>query len=95
MNPKNGLLTIAAGAAIAGTGISAGEQAGALAVFIAIATLGVAAPLVVYFALGSRSAEVLEEMKDWMAANNGAIMAVLLLVIGAKLIGDGISGLSA
>ena len=56
VNPKNGLLTIAAGAAIAGTGISAGEQAGALAVFIAIATLGVAAPLVVYFALGSRSA---------------------------------------
>ena len=34
-------------------------------------------------------------MKDWMAANNAAIMAVLLLVIGAKLIGDGISGLSA
>ena len=30
-----------------------------------------------------------------MAANNAAIMAVLLLVIGAKLIGDGISGLSA
>ncbi len=63
--------------------------------FIAIGTLGVAAPLVIYFALGSRSARVLEEMKDWMTANNGAIMAVLLLVIGAKLIGDGVSGLSA
>jgi MFS family permease len=94
-NPKNGLLTIGAAAAIAGTGISAGQQAGALAVFIAIGTLGVAAPIVVYFALGSRSAKVLEEMKDWMAANNAAIMTVLLLVIGAKLIGDGISGLSA
>lgn len=95
LNPKNALLTIAAGATIAGTGISAAEQAGALAVFIVIATVGVAAPVVVYFALGSRSAEVLEEMKNWMSANNAAIMAVLLLVIGAKLIGDGISGLSA
>jgi hypothetical protein len=30
-----------------------------------------------------------------MARNNAVIMAVLLLVIGAKLLGDGIAGLSA
>jgi hypothetical protein len=29
-----------------------------------------------------------------MAAHNSAIMAVLLVVIGAKLIGDGIAGLA-
>ena len=29
-----------------------------------------------------------------MAAHNAAIMAVLCLVIGAKLIGDGVTGLS-
>lgn len=34
------------------------------------------------------------EREGWMAANNAAIMAVLCLVIGAKLIGDGISGLA-
>ena len=32
-------------------------------------------------------------MKAWMAANNAAIMAVLMLVIGTKLLGDGIAGL--
>jgi hypothetical protein len=37
---------------------------------------------------------VLGELKDWMSGHNAAIMAVLLLVIGAKLIGDGITGLS-
>jgi Sap, sulfolipid-1-addressing protein len=95
VNPKNGLMTIGAAAAIAQTGISAGAQAGTLAVYIVIATLGVAAPVVLYFALGSRSAAILEELKDWMAHNNAAIMAVLLLVIGAKLTGDGISGLSS
>jgi hypothetical protein len=94
-NPKNGLMTIGAAAAIAQTGISAGAQAGTLAVYILIATLGVAAPVVLYFARGNRSAAILEELKDWMAHNNAAIMAVLLLVIGAKLIGDGISGLSS
>jgi hypothetical protein len=30
-----------------------------------------------------------------MARNNAAVMAVLILVIGVKLIGDGIAGLSA
>jgi hypothetical protein len=35
---------------------------------------------------------VLGSLKNWMARNNRAVMAVLLLVIGAKLIGDGISG---
>jgi hypothetical protein len=33
-------------------------------------------------------------MKVWLAAHNAAIMTVLLLVLGAKLIGDAIGGLS-
>jgi threonine/homoserine/homoserine lactone efflux protein len=94
INPKNGLMTIGAGAAIAQTGIGAGQQAGTLAIFILIASIGVGAPVVMFFALGDRSVKVLSELKDWMSGNNAAIMAVLLLVIGAKLIGDGITGLS-
>ena len=57
-------------------------------------TLGVAAPVVIYFALGQRARRILDELKAWMGAHNAAIMAVLCLVIGAKLIGDGISGLA-
>jgi threonine/homoserine/homoserine lactone efflux protein len=92
-NPKNLLLTVGAAAAIAQTGIAAGEQAVALAVFVVLGTVGVAAPVVVFFALGERSREMLDTMRAWMAANNAAIMAVLMLVIGTKLLGDGISGL--
>jgi threonine/homoserine/homoserine lactone efflux protein len=94
LNPKNCLMTIAAGSAIAQTGISAGQQAGTLAIFILIASIGVGTPVVIFFALGDRSVKLLSELKDWMSANNTVIMAVLLLVIGAKLIGDGITGLS-
>jgi threonine/homoserine/homoserine lactone efflux protein len=93
INPKNLLLTIAAAAAIAQTGIDTGQQAIALAVFIAIGTLGPGLPVAIYFALGARAAHVLDDLKQWMAAHNAAIMAVLCLVIGAKLIGDAISGL--
>jgi threonine/homoserine/homoserine lactone efflux protein len=93
VNPKNLVLTVGAAAAIAQTGIPAGEQAAALAVFILVATLGPGIPVAIYFAMGERAERLLEGLKAWMAAHNAAIMAVLCLVIAAKLIGDGISAL--
>jgi threonine/homoserine/homoserine lactone efflux protein len=95
LNPKNLALTIAAAAAVAETGISTGQEAGVMAVFVAVGSLTILAPLVVYFALGARASRILDGVKTWMAAHNAAIMSVLLLVLGAKLIGDAISGLSA
>lgn len=94
VNPKNLLLVVGAAAAIAQTGSSAGKQAVALAVFVVIATLGTGTPVVLYFAMGERSKKLLEEIKGWMAHNNNAIMSVICLLIGAKLIGDAISGFS-
>jgi threonine/homoserine/homoserine lactone efflux protein len=94
VNPKNLLLTAAAAAAIAQTGVSAGDQAVALAVFIVIGTLGPGIPVAMYFVMGERAKHLLDDLKAWMGAHNAAIMAVLCLVIGAKLIGDGVTGLS-
>ena len=94
INPKNLLLTVGAAAAIAQTGVDTADQAIALAVFIVVGTLGPALPVAIYFALGARAKHILDELKLWLAAHNSAIMAVLCLVIGAKLIGDGISGLA-
>jgi hypothetical protein len=93
-NPKNTLLAIGAAAEIAQTGIGAADQAIAYVVFAVVATLGVAAPVVMFFALGDRSRRILAGLRDWMAQHNTVIMAVLFLIIGAKLIGDAISGLS-
>jgi threonine/homoserine/homoserine lactone efflux protein len=93
VNPKNLVLTVGAAAAIAQTGIPAGEQAVALAVFIVVATLGPGIPVAMYFLMGDRAERLLGELKGWMAAHNAAIMAVLCLLIAVKLIGDGISNL--
>jgi Sap, sulfolipid-1-addressing protein len=93
LNPKNFVVVVGAAATIAQTGISASEQAIALAVLVLIGSLGVMAPLGVYFGLGSRSAKPLDAIRSWMAANNSAVVAVMLLVIGTNLLGDGISGL--
>jgi threonine/homoserine/homoserine lactone efflux protein len=94
VNPKNLILTLGAAAAIAQTGIETGQQAVALAVFILIGTLGPGLPVAIYFLMGARAEHVLDELKRWMAGHNAAIMAVLCLVIGTKLIGDGVSGLA-
>ena len=94
VNPKNLALTVAAVTTIAETGISGGEAAGALAVFILIGSLTILTPVAIYFALGAKAAVILDELKTWMAAHSAAIMAVLLVVLGAKLIGDAIGGLS-
>ena len=93
VNPKNTLLVAAGAAAIAGAGLSTGSEVVAYALFVVIATIGVAAPIVISIVLGDRSAEVLDDLKRWMAANNAVIMAVLLLVLGVKMVGDGIGAL--
>jgi threonine/homoserine/homoserine lactone efflux protein len=94
VNPKNFLLTVAAEASIAATGISTGQQIAVSAAFILIATIGVATPAVIFFAMGERSQELLTRLKNWLTANNAIIMGVILLIIGVKLIGEAISGFS-
>ena len=51
--------------------------------------------MAIYFLMRERAAAVLEGMRGWMARENATILAVLCTVIGAKLIGDAISGLAA
>ena len=95
LNPKNLALTVAAGTAIAQTEISGGQQAIVLAIFVVLGSLTILAPVAVYFLMGARATEILDELKRFMGAHNAAIMTVLLLVLGAKLIGDAIAGLSS
>jgi Sap, sulfolipid-1-addressing protein len=94
-NPKNLLLAVGGAAAIAQTGIPASEQAIAYAVFAVVGTLGVGVPVGLYVGMGKRSAELLDRLKDWMGQHNAVIMAVLCLVIGVKLLGDAITGLTS
>jgi threonine/homoserine/homoserine lactone efflux protein len=93
LNPKNLLLVIAGAAAVASADATAGEEAVAWAIFTLIAIVGVATPVVISFAMGDRSEELLQRLRTWMAHNSGVIMAVILLLIGVKLLGDGIAGL--
>jgi threonine/homoserine/homoserine lactone efflux protein len=95
LNPKNVLLTAAAAAEIAAVGLPTGQQAAVLLGFVLIASLGVLIPIVLSLALGERSRGLLDGLRGWLGRHNAAVMAVLFVLIGAKLIGDAISGFSA
>ena len=92
VNPKNLMLGLAAGSTIAAASLPGTEQAVAILAFTLIAMIGVAIPLVIYFGAGEKAGLILAELKTWMVANNTAIMAVLFLVFGVKLLGSGLGG---
>ena len=94
VNPKNLILNATAAAGIAATGLAGAQQAVVLIVLIIVGSLGIIAPVAVYFAMGDKAAQVLGGWKTWLAANNATVMMVLFLVFGVTLIGKGISGLS-
>ena len=45
--------------------------------------------------MGDRATKILGGLHEWMARENATIMAILCLIIGAKLIGDAISALAS
>jgi Sap, sulfolipid-1-addressing protein len=90
LNPKNLTLTLAASAVIASSGLPTNDQYITLAVFVLIGTLGLAIPIGIYFLGGDKAASTLAELRHWLAINNAAIMAVLFVVIGAKILGAGL-----
>lgn len=90
INPKNLTLTLAAAAAIAGAGLDTGESYLTLAIFVIIGTIGLAIPIGIYFLGGDKASETLNDLRHWLAVHNPAIMTVLFIVIGMKLIGSGL-----
>lgn len=93
VNPKNLSLTLAAALTISQAGLTGANIWIALAVFIVIASITVAIPVLYYLIAGDNAVKTLTEWKGWLTQNNATVMAVVFLVLGVSLIGKGISGL--
>jgi threonine/homoserine/homoserine lactone efflux protein len=94
LNPKNLALTLAAAASIAQADLSTGGSAAAVGVFVVLGSITVAGPVVFYLFAPRAAAKPLNAVKEFMSEHNAVIMFVLLLVLGAKLIGDGLGGVT-
>ncbi len=95
VNPKNLALTLAAAVSIAQAGLSTGESAVAVLIFVLIGSITVAGPVVLFLVAPQAAAKPLDTIKQFMSEHNAVIMFVVLVVLGAKLLGDGIGGLGS
>jgi hypothetical protein len=93
VNPKNLALTLSAALSIAQAGLSGAQPWIALAIFVIIASLTVAVPVLYYLFAGQSAEKALNTWKAWLVANNATVMFILFLVLGALLLGQGLGGL--
>ena len=94
VNPKNLLLTAGAAAAVAQAGVSSTDAVIALAIFVLLASLTIAVPVILTLVGGDKVATLLNEWKAWLSDNNATVMSILLLVFGVVLVGQGIGAFS-
>lgn len=69
------------------------QQIVAAVIFTVIASVGIALPILVKVFSGKRADEILASAKAWMTANNAVMMTVILTILGATVLGEGLSGL--
>lgn len=92
-NPKM-LAASAAAGLVVGTSDLAPVGAGlAVAYYCVVASSTVAAPVLAYLVVGARYDAQLTRLKDWIDRHNAAIGAVVMIVIGAVLLGFALRGL--
>ncbi len=93
VNPKNLALNAAGMVVIMQGGLDPTKEWIALGVFVFVASLTVMAPVAYYLIAGDRADATLDSTKTWLIRNNGAVMGVLLLILGVKLFAEGAQGL--
>ncbi|PSR70009.1 hypothetical protein C8258_02885 [Nocardia sp. MDA0666] len=93
VNPKNLLLCVSAGVAVGTSGLGGGPQVIAVLVFTVIAAASVLVVVIGYLVAAERLREPLDRARRWLQANNHVVMAIVLLVMGAVVLGKGIGGL--
>jgi threonine/homoserine/homoserine lactone efflux protein len=88
VNPKNLLLSLGAGAALAQAGPSTPEAVVSWVIFVVVGSLTIAGPVVYSLVGGETARATLDAMKQWLAVHNVAVMTVLFLFFGVKLVAD-------
>lgn len=91
-NPKNILLIGGAAVALSeSSSVSGALVAGT--VFVVVASMTVLLPVIAFLIAAERVTPVLAGMHEWLARNNGTIIAAILLILAASSIGKGIDAL--
>lgn len=93
LNPKNLVLTFAAASSIATAGPDGVGAGVAGATYVALASSTVLGAVLFHLVAGARSDPALASAKAFMEANATVIVVLVLLLLGAKVLGDGLAGI--
>lgn len=93
INPKELIFGIAAGVVIGSATLPLGEVAAALLIYTGIATITVVLPVAAYLIIGTPVRGALEPVRTWLVRYYNIIIAAVLAIIGAVMIGKGLGGL--
>jgi hypothetical protein len=88
-------LAFALGAGLMIGGLPAAPAVLAAPIFSLVSALGVALPVFAMLLAGDGARDRLVGVRDWLVRNQAIAMAVVLLLIGAMLVGSGIEALQA
>lgn len=88
-------VSIAAGVVIGSATIPAGQMAAAAGVYVLIATVTVVAPVAAYLVLGDGARSWLRPFQTWLVRHHAVIVATVLFILGAVMIGNGFGDLQA
>ena len=90
LNPKSLVLVSASAMTIYESKIVGQEKASVLLIFTVIASLSVAVPIVLTWAQPEKAQKILEDLKNWLIANNMAVTVALLVVFALIIAGNGL-----
>ena len=92
-NPKNVAMAIAAAVVIGTAALPTGQIVVVVLGYVVIASLGVAAPLVVAVVAGERSTAILTEARAWLERQRNHVLGVMYLVFAVVLITEGVQAI--
>lgn len=92
-NVKELAFGLGAGLTIAAADPSVGATVALAVVYALMACAALLAVVVMFWFAADRVGESLDRARNWLVRNNKVIVAVVLLVIGALLVGGGVSAL--
>ncbi len=90
INPKNLILIIGGGTAIAQTAASLGQKSIAAIIFVVLGSASVVAPVVLYHVSRRRAEPILAKWRDALEHHASATVGAVILVLGVLLIGKGV-----
>lgn len=90
-NPKNLAFTAAAALSIGTGGLDASGIVWTIVLYVIVAAITIILPLLCHLAFSARLMGPLEAMERWLLANHTTVMAMLLVVFGVVLIGNGVA----